>query len=326
MAETSQDSPLQRGRFGRIVPWLFLLPAAVLIVVFRMAPIVAALGLSFFDASFGKVRAFVGTQQYERLFTDPDFWQSVVNTLWFVAGAVPLSVATSLFFALLLRRGVRALGLYRTIYFLPVVTSFVAVSMVWKLIFHPRFGAANGLLEAAGAQGLKWLEEPRGIFQLALAPLGLDLPGWAEGPSLALACVTFVSAWRGIGYNVVIFLAGLQNIPEQFYEAATIDGAGRRHAFRHVTWPLLTPTTFYVTVMSTILSFQVFAPIYLMTGPPVGGPLGTTNVVVYYLFEKGFDAGGNMGYASAVALVLFAVILALTLFQRKVVESRVHYA
>jgi multiple sugar transport system permease protein len=160
---------------------------------------------------------------------------------------------------------------------------------------------------------------------MAAAACGLDLPSWAHGPSLALVCVTFVSAWRSIGYNVVIFLAGLQNIPAHQYEAARIDGAGRLSVFRHVTWPLLSPTTFYVTVMTTILSFQVFAPIYLMTGPPVGGPLGTTNVIVYYLFEKGFDAGGNMGYASAVALVLFGVILALTLFQRKVVEARVHY-
>lgn len=326
MAKTSPDSPLQRGRFGALLPWAFLLPAAILIFVFRMAPIAASLALSFYDASFGKIRAFVGLEQYRRLLTDPDFWQSVANTLWFVIGAVPLSVLTSLAFALLLRKGVRALGLYRTIYFLPVVTSFVAVSMVWKLIFHTRFGPLNALIEAAGGTALRWLEEPAGIFQLAVAPLGLDLPGWAEGPSLALVCVTFVSAWRGIGYNVVIFLAGLQNIPETQYEAARIDGAGRWGIFRNVTWPLLSPTTFYVSVMTTILSFQVFAPIYLMTGPPVGGPLGTTNVIVYYLFEKGFDAGGNMGYASAVALVLFAAILALTLFQRKVVESKVHYA
>ena len=326
MSRSVPDSPLQRGRWGRALPWLLVFPAALIIVVFRMAPIAAALGLSFFDASFGRIRAFVGLEQYRHLFTDPDFWQSVVNTGWFVLGAVPLSVATSLFFASLLRRGVRALGLYRTVYFLPVVTSFVAVSMVWKLIFHPRFGPANGILDALGATPLKWLEEPVGIFQLALAPLGVDLPAWAEGPSLALACVTFVSAWRSVGYNVVIFLAGLQSIPEHYYEAARIDGAGRVGTFRHVTWPLLSPTTFYVTVMTTILSFQVFAPIYLMTGPPVGGPLGTTNVIVYYLFEKGFDAGGNMGYASAVALVLFAVILALTLLQRKLVEAKVHYA
>ncbi|MFN8176977.1 MAG: sugar ABC transporter permease [bacterium] len=320
------DSPLQRGRWGAALPWLFLLPAGLLTIVFRILPIVAAFGLSFFDASFGKIHAFVGAGQYVRLLSDPDFWQSVANTMWFVIGAVPLSIAVSLLFAVLLKRGVRALGVYRTIYFLPVVTSFVAVSMMWKLIFHPRFGAANALLGALGGSGLQWLEEPRGIFALAGAACGLHLPAWAHGPSLALVCVTFVSAWRGIGYNVVIFLAGLQNIPEHHYEAARIDGAGRFAIFRHVTWPLLGPTTFYVGVMTTILSFQVFAPIYLMTGPPVGGPLGTTNVIVYYLFQKGFDAGGNMGYASAVALVLFAAILALTLFQRKVVEARVHYA
>lgn len=320
------ESPLQRGRWGPFLPWLFLLPAAIVIFVFRMAPILASLGLSFYDARFGRIQAFVGLEQYRRLLTDPDFWHSVANTLWFVIGAVPLSVLASLAFALLLRRGVRALGLYRTIYFLPVVTSFVAVSMIWKLIFHTRFGPLNAWLEALGAAPLRWLEEPTGIFQLLLAPLGVALPDWAGGPSLALVCVTFVSTWRGIGYNVVIFLAGLQNIPEQNYEAARIDGAGRWSAFRHVTWPLLSPTTFYVGVMTTILSFQVFAPIYLMTGPPVGGPLGTTNVIVYYLFEKGFDAGGNMGYASAVALVLFGVILALTLVQRKVVEAKVHYA
>jgi len=326
VADLEPTSPLQRGRWGRVMPYVFLLPAALVIVVFRLLPIVAALAVSFFDASFGRVRAFVGLEQYARLFADPAFWKSAGNTLWFVAGTVPLSVGVSLLFALLLRRGVQGLGLYRTIYFLPVVTSFVAVSMVWKLIFHVRFGLANALLAKVGGPELAWLDEPTGVFQLALAPLGVDLPGWAEGPSLALVCVILVSVWRGIGYNVVIFLAGLQNIPEHYYEAARIDGAGRVGIFRHVTWPLLTPTTFYVLVMTTILSFQVFAPIYLMTGPPIGGPLGTTNVIVYYLFEKGFDAGGNMGYASAVALVLFAVILALTLFQRRVVEKRVHYA
>jgi multiple sugar transport system permease protein len=308
------------------MPYAFLLPAAIIIVLFRLLPIVAALGLSFFDANFGKIRDFVGLAQYERMFSDPLFWRSASNTVWFVVGAVPMSVAASLFFAMLLRRGVRALGFYRTIYFLPVVTSFVAVSMVWKLIFHARFGLANSVLARFGVDPLLWLEEPTGVFQLAAASFGWDLPSWAHGPSLALVCVILVSVWRGIGYNVVIFVAGLQNIPEQYYEAARIDGAGRVGIFRNVTWPLLTPTTFYVVVMTMILSFQVFAPIYLMTGPPVGGPLGTTNVIVYYLFEKGFDAGGNMGYASAVALVLFAVILLLTLLQRRVVEKRVHYA
>ncbi len=326
MTESDTTHPLQRGRGARLLPLAFLLPAALVIVLFRFLPIVSALVLSFFDASFGKIRGFAGFDHYRAMASDPAFWKTAGNTLWFVAGTVPLTVVISLFFSLLLRRGVRGLGLYRTTYFLPVVTSFVAVSIVWKLIFHSRSGLANSILGFLGAPPARWLEEPAGVFQLAAAPWGLSLPEWISGPSLALVCVIVVSVWRGIGYNVVIFLAGLQNIPEQYYEAARIDGAGRWAMFRHITWPLLSPTTFYVLVMTSILSFQVFAPIYLMTGPPPGSPLGTTNVVVYYLFEKGFDAGGDMGYASAVALVLFLVILGITLLQRRYVESKVHYA
>lgn len=326
MTELESTYPLQRGRGAKFLPLAFLFPAALIILVFRFLPILSAFGLSFFDASFGKIREFVGLGHYRAMFTDPLFWKTVTNTLWFVAGTVPLSVFIALFFALLLKRGVKGLGLYRTIYFLPVVTSLVAVSIVWRLVLHPRGGLANVILGWFGVEPLAWLEEARGIFELAARYFGLDLPKWAGGPSLALVCVVFVSIWRGIGYNVVIFLAGLQNVPEQYYEAARLDGAGRWAMFRHVTWPLLSPTTFYVFVMTSILAFQVFAPIYLMTGPPAGSPLGTTNVIVYYLYEKGFDAGGNMGYASAVALVLFLVLLVMTLLQRRFVEKKVHYA
>ncbi len=326
MTEVDSSFPLQRGRWARLLPLAFLLPAAAIILVFRFLPIAAALVLSFFDATFGNIRGFVGLEHYQDLARDPGFWRVVGNTIWFVVLSVPLSVGIALFFAMLLRRGVKGLGLYRTIYFLPVVTSLVAVSMVWRHIFHTRSGLANALLDRVGAPGLQWLEEATGVFRLTLAPLGLDLPAWAAGPSLALVCVVAVSVWRGIGYNVVIFLAGLQNIPDQVYEAARIDGAGRWSTFRHVTWPLLSPTTFYVLVMTSILAFQVFAPIYLMTGPPIGGPLGTTNVIVYAIFERGFDAGGNMGAASAIALLLFLAILGITLLQRRYVESKVHYA
>ena len=128
------------------------------------------------------------------------------------------------------------------------------------------------------------------------------------------------------GYNIIIFLAGLQNIPNEYYEAAKIDGAGSVQTFWKITWPLISPTTFYVVIMTTIVSFQVFTLDYLMTGSHVGGPLGTTKVLVYYIFEKGFESGGDMGYASCVALVLFVIVLGLTLFQRKVIEKRVHYS
>jgi multiple sugar transport system permease protein len=226
----------------------------------------------------------------------------------------------------LLNQKIKALGFYRTVYFLPVVTSLVAVSVVWKWIFHPRLGLLNYVIDLMGGKPLHWLEEPRGVFELAAGAAGWGWwPDWLSGPSLALVAVIIVSVWRGIGYNIVIFLAGLQNIPDEYYEAARIDGASPRQAFWRITWPLLSPTTFYVLLSTTIVSFQVFTQIYLMTGPPIGGPMGTTKVTVYYLFEKGFDAGGNMGYASAVALILFAIILTLTLIQRRLVEQRVHY-
>jgi multiple sugar transport system permease protein len=305
---------------------LYLVPAGVVIVVFRMIPIASAFVLSFFDVKMGRIRGFVGLAQYTNLFQDPTFWSSLGTTAYYVIGVVPISLFLSLFIAVLLNQKIRGLGFYRTVYFLPVVTSLVAVSMVWKWIFHPRLGLLNYVFSWFGGGSLQWLEEPRGVFEMAASGLGWEWwPDALSGPSLALIAVIVVAIWRGIGYNIVIFLAGLQNIPDQYYEAARIDGASARQVFWKVTWPLLSPTTFYVLLSTTIVSFQVFTQIYLMTGPPVGGPMGTTKVIVYYLFEKGFDAGGNMGYASAVALVLFAIILSLTLIQRRVVERRVYY-
>jgi multiple sugar transport system permease protein len=309
-----------------LTAFLYLLPAGIVVAVFRMLPIASAFVVSFFDVKMGRIRGFVGLAQYVKLFQDPTFWSSLGTTGYYVIGVVPASLFLSLLAAVLLNQKVKALGLYRTVFFLPVVTSLVAVSMVWKWIFHPRLGLLNYVIQLLGGNTLQWLEEPRGIFRMMASGAGWDW--WPEalaGPSLALVAVIVVSIWRGMGYNIVIFLAGLQNIPDHYYEAARIDGANSRQAFWKITWPLLSPTTFYVLLSTTIVSFQVFTQIYLMTGPPVGGPMGTTKVIVYYLFEKGFDAGGNMGYASAVALVLFAIILSLTLIQRRVVERRVYY-
>ncbi len=305
---------------------LYIVPAGIIVLIFRMIPIASAFVLSFFDVKMGRVRGFIGLAHYVRLFQDPTFFNSLGTTAYYVIGVVPASLFLSLFLAVLLNQKIKGLGFYRTIYFLPVVTSLVAISMVWKWIFHPRLGLLNFVFEKLGGNSLLWLEEPRGIFEMAAGGLGWEWwPEALSGPSLALVAVVIVAIWRGIGYNIVIFLAGLQNIPDQYYEAARIDGANTRGVFWRVTWPLLSPTTFYVMLSTTIVSFQVFTQIYLMTGPPVGGPMGTTKVIVYYLFEKGFDAGGNMGYASAVALILFGIILTLTLIQRRVVESRVYY-
>lgn len=303
----------------------YIAPAGSVILVFRVIPIVAAFGVSFYYVMMGKIVGFAGLSQYAMLFSDGEFWNSLVNTVYFVIGTVPVSLFASLLIAIMLNQKIKALGLYRTIYFLPVVTSMVAIAMVWKWLYQPRFGLFNYMLGLIGAHPAQWLEEPRGIFAMMAGGMGLSLPSWLAGPSLALVAITITNLWRGIGYNVVIFLAGLQNIPGEYYEAAKIDGAGRLQTFWKVTWPLISPTTFYVLIMTTIVSFQVFTLVYLMTGPPVGGPLGTTKVLVYYIFEKGFESGGDMGYASCVALVLFVIVLALTLVQRKLIEKRVHY-
>jgi multiple sugar transport system permease protein len=273
----------------------------------------------------GKIVGLAGAAQYAMLLSDSEFWNSLLNTTYFVIGTVPVSLFLSLFIAILLNQKIKALGLYRTVYFLPVVTSMVAVAIVWKWIFHPRLGLLNSFLDAIGMNPMMWLEEPEGVFSLAAGRVGLSIPAWTAGPSLALVAIIITNLWRGLGYNIIIFLAGLQNIPHEYYEAAKIDGAGRMQTFWKITWPLISPTTFYVVIMTTIVSFQVFTLVYLMTGSPVGGPLGTTKVLVYYIFEKGFESGGDMGYASCVALVLFAIVLGLTLIQRRVIERRVHY-
>jgi len=304
--------------------WLYVLPALAIVLSFRFVPIVAAFAFSFFEIKMGALVGFVGLGHYARLLQDPTFWQSLGTTLWFVVGTVPVAIFVSLFFALLLNRKLKALGLYRTIYFMPVVTSMVAVAVIWKWILEPELGVLNFLFDKLHLGQPGWLGESRGVFQLLVDPEGRWLPRWAGGPSLALVSLAMVNTWKGLGYNIVIFLAGLQNIPQQQYEAARIDGAGSWQCFRNVTWPILSPTTFYVFIMSTIVSFQTFSLVYLMTAPP-GGPEDTTKVLVYYLFDKGFTPPASLGRASAVALVLFLIILGLTLVQRRLAERRVHY-
>ncbi len=305
-------------------PWLFLLPAIIIVLTFRMVPMMYALWMSLFDWGLAGARRFLGLGNYIYLFSDSRFGQSLLNTIYFVLGVVPASLFIALFIAVLINQKIKATALYRTALFLPVITSTVAISLVWKWIFNPRLGLANQVTAFLGLKPSLWLEEPTGIFNIILVPLGMHLPGVLAGPSLAMCAIIIMSIWHSLGYNVIIFLAGLQSIPEQYYEAASLDGAGKWASFRNVTWPMLSPITFYVLLMSTITSFQVFIQIYAMQGPVGGNPLGTTRTLVYYLYEKGFS-DWQMGYANAVAFVLFLIILSLTLVQRKVLESKVHY-
>ncbi|MBI2938843.1 MAG: sugar ABC transporter permease [Chloroflexi bacterium] len=235
------------------------------------------------------VKPFVGLDNYANLLGSAEFWTSLRTTVFFAAGVVPLGLLSGISLALLVDRRVRGIGLYRAAFFSPVVTSGVAVSLIWRWLLDTEFGLVNYALNAIGIPSVPWLNDP------ATAPLA----------------IIFLTAWHAAGSNMVIFLAGLQSIPQEYYEAARVDGAGRLRLFFSITLPLLRPTTIFVLLMSTIGALQVFDSIYVMTK---GGPMGATQTVVYMLYRHAFE-WYEMGFASAIAYVLFAVIFVLTLIQ-----------
>ncbi|MDP8232370.1 MAG: sugar ABC transporter permease [Candidatus Zophobacter franzmannii] len=304
-------------------PYLYILPAFIIILLFRFIPIILSFFLSFFDWKITGPGGFIGLDNYARLVTDKYFWQSMLNTFYVVIYVVPFSIILSLLFAVMLNGIKKFVSFFRTLYFIPFVTSMVAVSIIWKIIFNQQSGLANYFFKMVGIEPLKWLAEPTGIWTMFMSNFNIALPHWMGGPSLALFCIIIVSIWKSVGYNTIIYLAGLQNISNVYYEAAEIDGASKKRQFFNITLPLVSPTTFYVMMMTTITTFQTFSQVYLMTGPPIGGPQGTTKLIVYYIFEQGIDKN-DFSYASAVALVLFLIILGLTLFQRST-EKKVHY-
>lgn len=304
----------------------FLLPALALLLLFHLLPVFYALFLSLFNARvFRDMWApgpFIGPGNYVRLLTNADFGGSLANTVWYAGISVPLGLFLAVFFAQLLNARIWGRGGYRVTYFLPYVTSTVAAAVVWRWIFQPRIGVANFVLQSLGLPGQQWADEPRGIFMLFGQFVGLPIQGWLSGPSLALVTVALVSVWYSVGFNTVIALAGLTTIPNDLYEAARIDGAGRWHLFRHITLPLLTPTLLFLLIVETIRSFQSFDFFYqMMAGLPVPG----AKVVTIYLYEQGFKAF-NLGYAAAIGMLLFLIIFALTLLQFRATRSRVVYA
>ncbi len=307
----------------KISPYLYLLPALVIVAAFRLIPIVMSFVLSFYDWSLSGTGSFIGLANYTAMIKDPVFWQSMGNTFWLVIIQVPASIVFSLFFAVLLNKIKYFKSLFRIVYFMPFVTSLVAVSIIWKLIFNEQTGLMNTFLGYVGISPQGWLSESRGIFLMMFQDLGLkfNLPRLFHGPSQALFGIIIMTVWKGLGYNTILYLAGLQNISKVYYEAAEMDGASKSRQFWSVTLPLISPTTFYVLLMTTIVSFQTFSQIYLMTDK--GGPLNTTKLIVYYIYEKGFDLL-EMGYASAIALTLFVIILGLTILQRRM-EKHVNY-
>ena len=284
------------GRAG----WSFALPAMLLIGVFFLLPVVAALLLSFTDfdlyalADIGNMRV-VGLRNYETLVATPMFWKALYNTAIFVVLGVPLSLFASLGAALLIdSRLARFKGWYRTALFAPVVTTLVAVALIWRYLLHTRYGLINYVLTEVGLPAVDWLGDPH----------------WS------MPAIVLLAVWKNFGYNMIILLAALQSIPEELYEAARLDGAGPWTRLRHITLPLLTPTLALVGILTVSGYFQLFAEPYVMTQ---GGPLQSTVSVLYFMFEQGFK-WWNLGFASAVALLLFALILGLTLLQMRFVR------
>jgi len=273
----------------------FLAPALAALALFFFAPVAAGFLLSLTDFDIyaigdpGTLR-FTGLRNYGALLGDPLFWAALRNTLFFVLVGGPLSVAASLGAALLVNaRAVRLRGAFRTVFFLPVVTTLVAVAIVWRALYHPRVGPIAEILRALGLPAVDWLGDPR----------------------FAMPAIIVMAVWKNFGFNLVIFLAGLQGIPERLYEAARIDGAGAWQQVRHVTLPMLAPTFAFVSISTLIGYFQLFAEPYVMTS---GGPSNATLSIVLLMFREGFR-WWNLGYAAAVAFVLFLLILAASALQ-----------
>jgi len=279
----------------------FLGPALVAIFVFFFIPVLSAFVISFTDfdiyalGNLSNAR-FIGLRNYTQLFEDPLFWIALRNTLFFVILAGPLSVAVSLFAALILNaKLVKFKSIFRLTYFMPVVTTLIAVAIVWRFIYHPRFGLLNYLLS---------------FFQI-------NPVDWLGDPFWAMPAIVLMSVWKNFGYNMIIFIAGLNNIPSDLYEAATIEGASWWQQFRSITLPMLLPTTLFISLITMIGYFQLFAEPYIMTQ---GGPLNKTLSIVQYMYQEGFR-WWNMGYSAAIAFVLFFIIflgsVIQTLIQKK---------
>jgi multiple sugar transport system permease protein len=282
-----------------IEAYLYLLPTFVGLILFSLGAIVVSVGISFTDWDILQPPHWVGLSNYVRLFSTPLNWQVFGNTLSYTGVIVPVGTALALGLALALNRGLRGIVLLRSLYFLPVISSTVAVALVWGWLYNQQFGLINYLLSVVGITGPAWLADTR----------------------TAMPAVIIMSIWKGLGYNMVIFLAGLQGIPRELYEAAAIDGAGAWAQFRYVTLPLVSPTTFFVVVLSTIAAFQVFDQTYVMTG---GGPAYSTTTLALFIYQNAFQ-WFHMGYAAALSYVLFAAVAVVTLVQFRVQGRFVFY-
>lgn len=280
----------RRRRRVALVGWSFILPNFLGFAALTLVPVVGAFVVAFTDWDSYSDPKWIGLANFRRMQHDDNFWTALQNTCWYAAGHIPLTLAASLGLAVLLNQKLRGVGILRTAFFFPYVTSLVAVAVVWNMLLSPDIGPVNQLLRHLG-----WSHPP----------------GWTTSTDWSLPALILTSVWRDMGYYMVLFLAGLQTIPAELYEAARMDGAGPWARFRHVTMPGLRPTTFFVMVMLTISSFKVFDLVQVMTE---GGPGRSTLVLSQLIFREGITQG-RFGYSSAISLALFVIVLAVTLVQ-----------
>lgn len=293
------------SKLSKFSPYLYILPAFLVILVFLILPMFYALYLSFFRWDMVAPSQFVGLRNYLILLQDAEFRLSLLNTAVFSLGSIVFGLGLSLLVAVLLSKKIRGLSLFRTAFFIPYIASMTAIAIVWR-----------------------WILQPRGLLNLVLNGIGSlfgAAPGeirWLQQPGWARAAIVIFIVWKTMGFNILIFLTRLLDINPSYYEAADIDGANALAKFRFITWPLLFPTTLFLLTISTIFSFQMFIPIFILT--PDGGPLQSTSTGVFYLYRTAFN-NNLFGYACAIAYVLFFITLVLTLLQKKFLGKKADY-
>lgn len=278
-----------RGWRNALIGWSFILPNLIGFVAITLVPVIAVFALSFASWDGYNPPSWVGLKNFRRLFKDDATMTALHNTVYYAVGHVPLTMLAALGLALLLNRKMRGVAFFRAIAFFPYITSLVAVAIVWNMLFNPQFGPVNQFLGWFGVHG----------------------PGWTTSTTWAMPAVIVTSVWRDMGYYMILFLAGLQAIPKELYEAAEVDGANAWQRLRAVTLPGLRPTTFLVLILLTVQSFKVFDLIYVMTQ---GGPGDATLVLSQQIYQTGI-VDGEYGYASAISVLLFVLVLAVTLVQ-----------
>lgn len=291
------------GRFGTVrsrdamAGWLLVLPATLLLAVFLVWPTIQAVGLSFtnYQVLAPTPTSFVGFDNYRTLLVDENFWKAVRNTTYFAVVVVPLQTGLALALALLLNERLPFRSFFRTVYFSPVVLSMVVVAIIWSYFYQPSQGMFNQVLENVGLPRQRFL----------------------TSATQAMPSIIVLSIWQGVGFQMVIFLAGLQEIPRELYEAAAIDGAARWNRFRDITLPQLRRTSFFILVVSTILALKLFTQVFVMTK---GGPFGSTRTIIYMLWEEGLQFH-HTGYSAAMAVLFFLLVLAITVLQRRFIPQ-----